>query len=172
MEQLLNISDAVFGEGYLTEDSIKLYKRNPYASILKLEKDGVIQGFSMLQLLSLNELQKELFVDLPNDLKGFSKIGYRKMTAVHPKFKRLGLGIKLFEEGQKWLKDQHIDAVVTVSWINPKTLKFRRFIESNGFKPIQKLKGYWHQDSLDRNYNCLACGAPPCHCSGMLYIKI
>lgn len=170
-KQIQEISDLVFGKGYLSLSLIKEHIKNSNTRIITKIHEGQLQGFSILHKLDFEGLKQEIFADLPADVFNANSFGYRKMTAVHPRFKRLGLGIKLFEEGQDWFQNQNVDAVVTVSWINPTTLKFRKFLEQNGFIPIQKLNGYWREDSLKRNYTCAACGNPPCHCNGMLYLK-
>ena len=170
-EQIIEISDKVFGKDYLTHKALKSYASNSSSKIIVLEKNERILGFWIVQIISHNQLQEVIFEEVPLSINDFTKIGYRKMTAIHPDFRSAGIGQKLFELGQSWLEENQAQVVLTVSWINSKTLKYRNFLESHNFTPLKKLKAYWQQESLERNYQCASCGEPPCHCNGMLYAK-
>lgn len=170
-DQIIEISDKVFGKYYLSHKALKRYASNSNSKIIVLEKNERILGFSIVQIISHKQLEEVIFEEVPLSVNNFTKIGYRKMTAIHPDFRSAGMGQKLFELGQNWLEENQVEVVLTVSWINSKTLKYRKFLEFHDFKPLKKLKAYWRQESLERNYQCASCGAPPCHCNGILYAK-
>lgn len=172
VNEILNISNLVFGENYLIESDIHNYLDREDAEVFVIENKTRIIGFSITQIVATARSNEVLFVPMPKQFLGYDRFGYRKMTAVHPDFRSLGIGQQLFEIGQNWFQRKKAPVVLTASWINASTLKFRKYIESVGFTAIQKMNNYWAQDSLNKNYSCKACGAPPCSCNAMLYALI
>jgi len=171
VKQVLDISDSVFGKGYMTDKEVIDYKNDSNATIITIERNNHLVGFSVIQILSKAQLNYVVFDDVPEEIKSFSKIGYRKMTAVNPNLKSKGIGQKLFKMGQEWFTSKSVDVVLTVAWVNEETKIYRRFLEKHGFKPIKNYNEYWKEDSLARQYDCAVCGTPPCKCDGVLYAK-
>ena len=169
--QILCLSDASFGIDYLTAIELEGYYASCSSDIITLEKDGIIQGFSIVQVVSPEELKEILFCEIPKPILELEKIGYRKMTAVSPEFQRIGVAKRLFESGNNWMKEHGAEVILSAVWIKKGKTTFGQMLVKQGFEPLVFAKNYWKNDSLKRKFICPVCGEPPCECDAMVYAK-
>ena len=79
------------------------------------------------------------------------------------------------EEALKWisyLKENNIKFVIMAGWKNGTEVNIKGLALKEGFKEEFEIENFWKEDSLEYNFNCTACGKPPCLCSAVIYTKV
>ena len=56
-------------------------------------------------------------------------------------------------------------------WINKDQVNIKKLAIKEGFKEEFIIEEFWKEDSLKLNFDCTACGKPPCLCSAIIYTK-
>ena len=56
-------------------------------------------------------------------------------------------------------------------WINKDQVNIKGLAIKEGFKEEFIIEEFWKEDSLKLNFDCTACGKPPCLCSAIIYTK-
>jgi len=173
--QIAAISDKELGEGFLNYDDImeKILDKNSHICKVALI-DKLVAGFCLSKIVNQSEICDYLRVDqanLPEYVNRADKIGVLKTIAVHNDFHRRGVGHALTLAACNDLIARDIQALSSIAWKNGEQINADRVLSTIGLRPHIEIKSYWEADGIKNNYNCSACGPPPCKCSAVLYFK-
>lgn len=171
--KIIQLSDVSFGHGYLTLSELCEYSLNTKSSIIINTHKGELLGFSIVQLLTIEQLKKEIFADskwIEKEFGNASLVGYRKMTAVSKIHQGKGVASQLYQKADKWFSGK-TNAIASALWTKEGNSSFSPILIKNGFEPLKTIQNYWKEDSENREFVCPSCGHPPCLCSAVIYRK-
>lgn len=171
---ILELSDNLFGKDYIDRGQLEVYLSDQNSKVIsEVSSEGVLMGFSVVRVVTLEQLKEE-FYEYPTQLDKHFKpdqlIGFRKSTGVSPTFQNQGLATKMTLTGNQWLEGR-TDVLISLCWLKNGDSEFAKILINSGFKAIEKLEKLWYNESLDRKFECGVCGQPPCKCSAMVYAK-
>ncbi|GBU21866.1 hypothetical protein R80B4_01768 [Fibrobacteres bacterium R8-0-B4] len=173
--QIAAISDRELGVGFLTYNDImdKILDKDSHICKVAL-MNKTVSGFCLSKIVNQSEICDYLHVDqasLPEYVNRAEKIGVLKTIAVHSDFHRHGVGYALTLAAYNELIKRDIQAICSIAWKNGETINADGVLSAVGLRPHIEIKSYWEADGIKNNYNCSACGPPPCKCSAVLYFK-
>ena len=131
-----------------------------------------IFGYCTTKFINLDYLKKILknkTLELP---KEYEKVAYIDSLAVNTDFAGKGVGTLLFKSTILKLKENNIKFVIMAGWKNGTEVNIKGLALKEGFKEEFEIENFWKEDSLEYNFNCTACGKPPCLCSAVIYTKV
>ncbi|MBT4970125.1 MAG: hypothetical protein HOA61_06300 [Bacteroidetes bacterium] len=170
-EQLINLSDSQFGEGYIKLDDLKALSQNSSISILVVVVEKQLLAFSIMEFTNSVDTASKLRLDplwLRDKFPTVDLFCIRKQTAVKPNYAGNGIASKLLKKGLE-TGFSKADVVLSVIWNKPDSYSMDKILLKNGFTQDKEFEKYWHADSLENNYSCMQCGKPPCSCSASLF---
>jgi ribosomal protein S18 acetylase RimI-like enzyme len=100
-------------------------------------------------------------------LKG-RKTAHVLNLAVHPKFRRQGLGRELSRHMVLWLRDKLCEAVVGNSWDNGRADNSRCLFEMFGFEKCGENADFLNLQSRENQQTCSVCGGE-CQCNAIFF---
>ncbi|MGB0887450.1 MAG: GNAT family N-acetyltransferase [Vicingaceae bacterium] len=171
LKSIVELSDITLGKNFLSTSYFKQYVNSAKHIGLILEKEKEIIGFSLIDILTPEELKKTVltnsswFYDIT---KAYTKIALRKQTVIHPKYKNLGYGTQLVNLASTFITTE---LEISTAWKHPNNVGMIKILLKNGFKLKKSIPNYWQTDSINKKYHCIICGMPPCQCSAEIYIK-
>lgn len=175
--QLIDISDEELGKDYLTYDMLEKVLHNPSEYVCKLVYSQVekrILGFCLCLIVEPSEIEaiaKLKVNEIPRALRHSEKIGVIKTVAVNRRFQGYGIGRRITEECYNELLKRKVQSVFSVAWKNKDHINIHGILTALGFKKFKEVVNYWSEDSIQKGYECPACGEPPCQCSAVLYTQ-
>lgn len=169
LTEIKRISDSCFGLNYLTEKDLDetIQQKGVF---LKIIHDSVTIGFCISFHVENSYEHHSIFGGpIPN----FLSIPYSviKTIAILPDFQNKGFGFQMLENIICKLKngyDSH--HFIYPAWTESDSFGFTRKISKLGFKSVQTIPNFWYSDSLTKDYQCIKCGTPPCHCSLTVFL--
>jgi ribosomal protein S18 acetylase RimI-like enzyme len=155
----------------LSESLLKRYFNNMYSGVIPYSKIEVacnaddVLGFIAYDILYIDSynplhgkgtefIQGKISVLLVDSLFRFRGIGSRLLGAACVNLIKSKCNIIVFPI-RKYCRSDYI-----VELLN----KF-------GFYAEDEIKEYWKYESLCKKYKCKVCGAPPCKCTAIMFIK-
>ncbi|MGB0882420.1 MAG: hypothetical protein ACPGSO_05665 [Vicingaceae bacterium] len=171
--QVLEISDTVLGENYITETYLNKFINSDHYLGYTLLKSDIVIGFTSLILLPVDEFKKAVLKEqnwFSKTVKGCKIIGLRKQTIIHPNYTGNGYGYQLFDYSVRDVESL-CDVQISTVWKKENEQAMQRLLVKCGFNYAKTIPNYWREDSLDNNYSCGVCGLPPCKCATEVYIK-
>lgn len=172
VQQVLSIVDERFGVGYLTvEDFLEYIEKDHLVCYLTVENDIII-GLSLLQMGESSMIFTK-FHNQENWLKthfqDVKKVAYRSLTVVKEGWENKGVASGLIDHGMQELHDQ-VDLMLSDVWKSDH-IHIEGILLKRGYQKLKEISNYWSIDSIERNYKCQVCGAPPCECTGVIFAK-
>ncbi|MEQ8198355.1 MAG: GNAT family N-acetyltransferase [Clostridiaceae bacterium] len=173
----MDISDKELGKDYLLYEDLEKVLNSSEEYICKLainRVDGKVVGFCLCLIISPGELQtilKQSEYKIPRALKYSEKIGVLKTTAVERLYQGYGIGKKLTKDCHEAMLKRKVQSVCSVAWKNGNKINISGILNALGYKKYVEIESYWEKDSLEKGYDCPACGKPPCKCSAIIYTQ-
>jgi ribosomal protein S18 acetylase RimI-like enzyme len=170
---VLSIANKRLGEDYLNLTDLTVYLNNENKIGLVALVNNEIAGFALAQICNLEETMDLILADRDWFKLQFSNattIGILKTIAVDIKYSTLGIGTALTEHRIKLLKEKS-NLILAFSWEQKQNDTNTKILEKFGLTLKRTIPNYWMEDSLQKGYNCKICGAPPCKCNALIYIK-
>ena len=99
------------------------------------------------------------------------KIGYIDSITVDINYSGHGIGTLLLKETISRLKESNTTFSIMAGWKNKDQVNIRNLATKEGFKEEFTIENFWKDDSIEFNFDCTACGSPPCLCSAIIYTK-
>ncbi|MBN2742912.1 MAG: GNAT family N-acetyltransferase [Marinilabiliaceae bacterium] len=162
LTELIFVSDVCFGKGYLGFPDFQSQQAVCLGGFI----GGQLVGFALNQCISLFTWPDDLEVmkpDLPVHLV--------KSIAVLPEFRHQGLGDGLLSASLALPQLSSCAYVVGYAWKQVDRVPVHHQFVRHGFLPMMEMPMFWYNDSLAKGYHCDLCGAPPCNCSAVFYLK-
>ncbi|RKX17147.1 MAG: hypothetical protein DRP35_11435 [Candidatus Zixiibacteriota bacterium] len=170
-DDLLIIADELFGRSYLSKPELQSYiDDNTKIGIVAKINDKII-GFQLMQTSNLDGIMSFVLKEqqwFKEQFSNYSSIGILKTLAVKNEFKNQGIGTLLTTKSIEILKKKS-DCILSICWDKENDASVSNILEKYGMKQIRKISEFWKEDSLERNYTCKICGAPPCTCNAIIY---
>ena len=178
VSEVLQIAEQQLGDAYLEASSLKQSGKNV---ALCTRVDDCVIGFATGKLLEtsdfLGKLEERVSADsqkakqLTRRLDGEHEIGFVASAAVKPEYAGRGLGAELIGRTITALEDLGANVLVATAWRSNAGVQAGSILEYRGFRKLFEIEKYWEKDSLQHQYSCPTCGAPPCQCSAVVYIR-
>ena len=172
INSILAICQQQLGKGFLSRETLTTYlNQTDKFCFVALAGEQVV-GFSLMEIAPRDVIaskMKSAQTWFSNHFKAYEQIGYRSLTAVDPTFEGRGVASLLVKEGLAFLGTK-VDVVICDAW-KSETTHIGNILERNGYEPLKEIPYFWTSESINEQYNCSVCGAPPCSCSAVIYAK-
>lgn len=171
IQQIVDIADQQFGEGFLTFNEAKQYLQEEHLIGHVVTDEDVVLGFSLMQIGMVDEIFDQ-FQSIKEELKSnfnqHEKVAYRSLTAVTKSAEGKGVASQLVKAGISFLKNK-VDLIICDAWKSDH-IHIGNILEKNGYQCYREIPNYWTVNSINESYECKVCGAPPCECVGVIYV--
>ena len=174
IQEIIDLSNAVFGQGYLSFEYLNNYVNAPKKiGLVALSENNKVVGFALAELLSIKKFSKQLLAEKDwcnNFFKDYKNISLLHQIAVNTSFQNIGIGTYLLNyiQNQTILKTA---IICCFAWVKGNFTPIKKILLKNDFLLIKKIDNYWSDDSVKKKYSCAFCGSPPCSCSTEIFIK-
>jgi diaminopimelate decarboxylase len=170
ISSIVEICNEQFGLGFLAPTLLRSYIDDPskYCHVVLLDEEVI--GFSLMEIDSCAQVAKKMkqaeqwFL---NYFANYDTIGYRSLTAVAKNFERKGVASFLVKQGLIFLSDK-VNVVVCDAWKSEHT-HIGSILDRNDCEVLKEVPYFWTTESIQENYQCSVCGAPPCECTAVIY---
>lgn len=167
---VLKICNEQFGLGFLSAELLASYldHSSKYCHVVLLDEEVI--GFSLMEISDcalVAKKMKQAEAWFLNYFGAYDKIGYRSLTAVAKKFERKGVASFLVEQGLIFLADK-VKVAVCDAWKSEHT-HIGSILDRNNCEALKEVPYFWTTESIQQNYHCSVCGAPPCECTAVIY---
>ena len=162
--EVSQIASATLGSSFVNEDIFD----NEINLCAKI--DEKIVAYATTKFIDLDYLKK-IIRDKKLHLDEFLKIGYIDSIAVNEDYSGYGIGTLLLKNTLSKLRENKIGFAIMAGWINKDQVNIKKLAIKEGFKEEFIIEDFWKEDSLKFNFDCTACGKPPCLCSAIIYTK-
>lgn len=166
----LTIANSQLGDGYIK--ACDLQRDRSISLVAKIS--DVVVGFCFGTIITESELYAKLPQLKLQNVNAFDSdafVGLVNSIAVDAWSKKLGVGHELMAKCLADMTELHIDVVFMIGWRSNEGVNIRSLANRNGFSELLEMPHYWRDDSLNHQYQCPTCGAPPCNCSAVLFVK-
>lgn len=161
-----------FGKGYMDTSAIEQFVNQKNLNGLVAEHKGEIVGVAFARTFPIQNINQHLNLNLVEGGELFPtqrKLGITNSMATLPSFTGKGIGNALMAERMKWL-EKNCEAAICMCW-EESNGGMEKLLIKNKFQYIQTIPEYWKEESITSQFTCTNCGAPPCLCSGSIYVK-
>ena len=173
--QIVAIGNEELGEGFLNYLEVMNILKEKTTYICKVAlMDKVLLGFCLCKLVDRSEICEYLQIkqsDLPHYVLCADRIGVLKTIAVNRKSQHRGIGYALAFEAYNEMVKNNIQAISSIAWKNGDKINAHGVLTAIGLHSYIEIESFWKDSSIKEQYNCPACGSPPCQCSAVLYFK-
>lgn len=133
--------------------------------------DTKVVGYITSKFINKEYLKKILKNKKLDLLEASKSIAYIDSIAIHDEYSNKGIGTKLFKSTILKLIENNIEFAIMAGWKNGTEINIKALALKEGFKEEFEIKEFWKEDSLAQNFDCTACGKPPCLCTAVIYTK-
>ncbi len=174
LTQVLLLLSEQLGDGYM-EASDFTFSENQFLLIAKYKEE--IIGYALSLMLPKNGFDKHLMGNtykLPADIKIANTQGNHallKSLAVDKNYQKQRIASRLVQASLNALQESGAAVVASFGWQEKGVVNIGRTFEQLEFKQRHEFKKFWHQNSIDHEYDCPHCGHP-CNCSAVLFSKV
>lgn len=159
------IASATLGSSFVNEEILD----NDINLCVKI--DDKIVAYATTKFIDLDYLEK-IIRDKKLQLdKEYEKIGYIDSIAVDENYSGYGIGTLLLKNTISKLRENKIGFAIMAGWKNQDMVNIKGLAIKEGFKEEFLIENFWKEDSIKFNFDCTACGKPPCLCSAIIYTK-
>ena len=134
-------------------------------------KDKKVVAYATSRFIDQKYLKKILKDKKLNLDEEYEKIVYIDSIAVDENYSGYGIGTMLLKNTISKLKENKIKFALMAGWKNKEQVNIKGLALKEGFKEEFEVENFWKDDSLEYNFDCTACGKPPCLCSAVIYTK-
>lgn len=160
---ILTISEECFGLGYISLSKLKA--NGTFTWVCYAENNNAkIVGFVSVRVANIEDGTDILPI-------GYQSTLILQTLALYPEYRNLGYGTNMLESICKWAKSSKYQQLLYYAWVESYHSYFEKKIAKVGFTLLKTIKEYWLVQSINQNFECLVCGAPPCHCTINIYLK-
>jgi GNAT superfamily N-acetyltransferase len=153
MEKLISLIDINFGKGYSSAYFEKGELKSGYVFLSNEEQSAYL-------IFSEAKDQSYLNIETTNAY-------VLNLAVVDKSAQGQGKGSELLKF---FLQRYSSHDIYIPLWIYDHSDKLMHWFIKHGAELLQSFNEYWKQDSLEKGYECLQCGAPPCLCRMDLYV--
>lgn len=172
LPEILIICQQQLGFGFLEQPLLETYLNNDNKFCHVVLHDDKVIGFSLMEISPPPIIAKKMkqaeqwFLDY---FSSYPKVAYRSLTAVDRNFEGKGVASSLVKQGLSFLANK-VEVVVCDAWKSERT-HIGSILERNGCEALKEVPHFWTAESIQQNYECSFCGAPPCECTAVIYAR-
>ena len=163
--EVSQIASKTLGSSFVNEDILD----NDINLCAKIDEE--IVAYATTKFIDLDYLKKIIRDKKLHLDEEFLKIGYIDSIAVDENYSGYGIGTLLLKDTISKLREHKIEFAIMAGWINKDQVNIKKLAIKEGFKEEFIIEEFWKEDSLKLNFDCTACGKPPCLCSAIIYTK-
>lgn len=163
IDEVAQIASMTLGSSFVNEEILK----NDINLCAKIGSN--IVAYSTTKVVDAHYLKKIL--KNKKLLEEEKYLGYIDSIAVDKDYEGMGIGTLLLKSTILKLVENNISYALMAGWKNKDQVNIRGLALREGFKEEFEIKNFWKEDSLEQNFDCTACGKPPCLCSAVVYTK-
>ena len=178
LDGTLSVLGNALGARYVSREELATYVGRPdRAAFVATGKDGQVHGAAtadlpddssnVLELLPLDARPRILAL-IP-ELE-FNRTALLRSVAVSPKARGNSVGTGLIKAAVEALWDMGATSIISIGWTDLDGCHIQGPLEAMGFEEQGDLAGFWHDDSVSKNYQCPTCGQP-CSCIARVFFK-
>lgn len=169
---IANLVDKELGKDYLPEELLSDFAASKDRYVFEVAKiENEIVGFCISIIADRDEVKGYIRAKkLPNALEYSKKIGIMKTVVVKNSLKGKGVGTSLVQHTLDKLKHLHdVRSFCSIGWKSKEKINIDGVLKRFDFTFYKEIPEYWASDSIEKEYNCVDCGSPPCKCSAVIY---
>jgi ribosomal protein S18 acetylase RimI-like enzyme len=175
-EALALLGEAL-GHRYVTSESLHRFARKQEATCAYVAQTagGLIVGAATGMVVDPKKLETAVPTGSGEAVRRlvpeveYHRVGVLKSVAVSPSAQSRGVGTALAREVTKHLWSDHATCALSFGWYDEDGCHIQGVVESLGFHKQGELSEFWHQDSIEHNYECPSCGSP-CVCTAVTFL--
>ena len=133
--------------------------------------DTEIVAYATTKYIGSEYLKKILHDKELKELEAEKQVGYIDSIAVNENYAGKGIGTLLLKSTLLKLKQDNINYAIMAAWRNGTEVNIKALALREGFKEEFEIENFWKEDSIKHNFDCTACGKPPCLCSAVIFTK-
>jgi ribosomal protein S18 acetylase RimI-like enzyme len=99
------------------------------------------------------------------------RVGHLRTGAVHPSFRRQGVGAALIDARLARLRDAGCTAVIALAWLSGDRDNSQGLLRAHDLEPVAVIPDYWRTDPPGTGTPCAVCG-PDCRCRAAVYVAL
>ncbi len=169
---VLAIADEQLGSGYLDASWLAAHIGRDDLRCDVAHIGAEVAGFSLMEVASPHVIAARLQGDtawFTGAYGAHALIGYRSLTAVSAAHQGRGVANALVEHGLAVLATR-VPLVVCEAWRST-TTHIGPTLERHGYRVVREVPRYWEEESVRLGSSCRRCGAPPCGCTAVFYVR-
>lgn len=172
----IKICDQELGEGYLSSEMLVQLAESKNTFIQSaLDSHNNLIGFGFCTVVNPTQLKKSLhssqYQRIPKEIQEIEQLGIINTLAVCSEFKGMGIGTTLCKQFISFFQKEQISTCISFAWKNKSGINMGGIYEKSGFSALQLLENYWQEESIEHQFTCAGCDAPPCTCDAVLYYR-
>lgn len=179
IRQLTSADSAFFSEGtellnrtqgrdLFPDDYLEKRTSEADSFVVGVFQDSRLISVGVAQIITSFEFYLPFDSNIVQDLQN-KRVGSFSTLCVHENFQAKGIGQKVSKLRMEWIKKQHCEVVLGISWVSGKTNTSDRVFEKVGFKAVSRVENFFVDGSFKKAFICPTCGEPPCKCAAILY---
>ncbi|PKK95793.1 MAG: hypothetical protein CVV59_01945, partial [Tenericutes bacterium HGW-Tenericutes-4] len=172
IEAIYQICNEQLGKEYIKVETVKKLLNYKNSIIKVFEENNEVAAFIVLEIISKSRLKTELRTieePLLTQIKNETKFGFLNIVAVLNKFMGKKIGSALTFDAVEEIKNRQIKNTFSLAWKDKEKINIGNILLRAGFNLLYEVKNYYYKESIEKQYNCPNCGAPPCKCSAVIY---
>lgn len=176
--RVFQIAEQQLGDAYIDSAALKI-DADHIALCAKVQ--GTVVAFATARMMQADLLVARFEDCLGKDgialrpfqrrINGEKNIGLVASAATASDFMGRGIGAELIGRCIEGLEEKGANVIAATAWCSRDGVQAGPILECKGFQKLLEIPNYWEKDSAANGYSCPTCGAPPCHCSAVLYIR-
>lgn len=176
IDEILNFSQDLFGEGYITNIDSYMDSRNSISLVaIDIIKNKIV-GYSLSQKCSqssLAEIIKETKIQ-DHDLKradNNNTLGIIKTIAVKPEYQGKGIGRKLIVQSEAGLEKLDVSTIIIPAWRYGDNVNIANTLLSLNYKQFKSNNSHWKSECERNLFSCPKKTKNRCVCGVDFYKK-
>jgi GNAT superfamily N-acetyltransferase len=161
------------GFGYLTEEAVnRFFRDHEHAGLYAAVTDsGPLPCIGAVLIAILSRAEREAYgKTLGKAANGllikYRRVGFIKALVVDSNRRRQGVGKALTLYALQQFKRWDCEAIFTIAWLPAdERISSLPLFEKLNFSLLAIKNNYWNRSSVIENFQCPACGGPPCRCA-------
>jgi len=176
--RVLEIAEKQLGDAYIDESHLKTSDENValcarvHATVVAFATARLVTSDQFLaRITSCVGSNSAALRPLERRIDGETKIGFIASAATDLRFSGRGLGADLIGRCIEGLEQRGAKVIAATAWVSRNGAQAGSILAYRGFQKLLDVPKYWEKDSLAHGYSCPTCGAPPCQCTAVIYIR-
>jgi GNAT superfamily N-acetyltransferase len=177
--RVLKVADEQLGHGFIDGDDVfaepdSSGQSNKIAIAAIDESVPRVIGFGLAHVV-----KPEAVVDYvswppdetPTSVSYADAVGIIKTVAVASEYRGRGVGHTIVQRLVDECMHNGAEVLCSIAWKAGESINIGGVLTTHGFSVDCEIPDYWKDDSLEKGYHCPRCGAPPCGCTGVIFIR-